>query len=162
MPILSRRFGRKLRRARSSPPNRDRDWVSLRAPRATASTPFEQFATDDTPPRSPSPPLSEPPAPYDTPARSSPQLEDVWTVLGTRVRADISPHDEAFNPDMNSPNDMMIDTEEHIVEPTENGAEKDNLTIINPDNLDTEAEQPQDLPRADDCKEESVLGREKQ
>lgn len=53
---------------------------------------------------------------------------------------------------MNSPNDMMVDTEEHIVEPTENGAEKDNLTIINPDNLETEAEQPQDLPRADDCK----------
>ncbi|KAF3770974.1 cysteine proteinase [Cryphonectria parasitica EP155] len=45
---------------------------------------------------------------------------------------------------------MMVDPEEHIVEPTENGAEKDNLTIINPDNLETEAEQLQDLMRADD------------
>lgn len=52
---------------------------------------------------------------------------------------------------MPSPNDMMVDTEEHIVEPTENGLEKDNLTIINPDSLETEAEPPQDLPRADDC-----------
>lgn len=45
---------------------------------------------------------------------------------------------------------MMIDTEEHIVEPTANDAEKDSLTIINPDNLETETEQLQDLPRADD------------
>lgn len=53
---------------------------------------------------------------------------------------------------MNSPNDMLVDSEEHIVEPTANDDEKDNLTIINPDNLETEeAEPPQDLPRADDC-----------
>lgn len=58
--------------------------------------------------------------------------------------------EEAFNPDMPSPNDMMVDTEEHIVEPTANDAEKDSLTIINPDNLETETEQLQDLPRADD------------
>lgn len=51
---------------------------------------------------------------------------------------------------MHSPNDMLVDTEEHIVEPTANGDEKDNLTIINPDNLDPEAEQLQDLTRADD------------
>lgn len=51
---------------------------------------------------------------------------------------------------MHSPNDMLVDTEEHIVEPTANGDEKDNLTIINPDNLETEAEQLQDLTRADD------------
>jgi ubiquitin carboxyl-terminal hydrolase 7 len=59
--------------------------------------------------------------------------------------------DEAFNPDMHSPNDMLVDTEEHIVDPAANGVEKDNLTIINPDNLETEAEQLQDLTRADDC-----------
>lgn len=52
---------------------------------------------------------------------------------------------------MPSPNDMMVDTEEHIVEPIANDAEKDSLTIINPDNLETETEQLQDLPRADDC-----------
>lgn len=63
--------------------------------------------------------------------------------------ADLDLRDEAFNPDMHSPNDMLVDTEEHIVEPTANGDEKDNLTIINPDNLETEAEQPE-LTRADD------------
>lgn len=52
---------------------------------------------------------------------------------------------------MHSPNDMLVDTEEHIIDPTANGVEKDNLTIINPDNLETEAEQVQDLARADDC-----------
>lgn len=51
---------------------------------------------------------------------------------------------------MHSPNDMLVDTEEHIVDPAANGVEKDNLTIINPDNLETEAEQLQDLTRADD------------
>ncbi|PSS00784.1 hypothetical protein BD289DRAFT_458371 [Coniella lustricola] len=45
---------------------------------------------------------------------------------------------------------MMVDTEEHIVGPTANGAENDNLTIINPDNLETEVEQLPDLTRADD------------
>ncbi|KAJ9139474.1 Ubiquitin carboxyl-terminal hydrolase [Pleurostoma richardsiae] len=56
----------------------------------------------------------------------------------------------AFNPDMHSPNDMMIDGEEHIVEPTANGEERDNLAIINPDHLETEAEHLQDLPVATD------------
>jgi hypothetical protein len=74
----------------------------------------------------------------------------LWRLLNEN-RADLIISDEAFNPDMNSPNDMLVDTEEHIVDPAANGVEKDNLTIINPDNLETEAEQVQDLPRADDC-----------
>ena len=57
---------------------------------------------------------------------------------------------EAFNPDVHSPNDMMIDSEEHIVEPTANGVEKDDLAIIDPNNLDNEQEQLQDLPVATD------------
>lgn len=56
----------------------------------------------------------------------------------------------AFNPDVHSPNDMMIDSEEHIVEPTANGVEKDDLAIIDPNNLDNEQEQLQDLPVATD------------
>lgn len=52
---------------------------------------------------------------------------------------------------MPSPNDLMVDSEEHIVEPTEIDQERDSLTIINPDSLETETEQLQDLPRADDC-----------
>lgn len=74
----------------------------------------------------------------------------LWRLLDEN-RADLILSDEAFNPDMHSPNDMLVDTEEHIVDPTANGVEKDNLTIINPDNLETEAEQVQDLTRADDC-----------
>jgi hypothetical protein len=65
--------------------------------------------------------------------------------------ANLTVSDEAFNPDMHSPNDMMIDGEEHIVEPTANGEERDNLAIINPDHLETEAEHLQDLPVATDC-----------
>ena len=64
--------------------------------------------------------------------------------------ANLTVSDEAFNPDVHSPNDMMIDSEEHIVEPTANGLEKDNLAIIDPNNLDNEQEQLQDLPVATD------------
>lgn len=52
---------------------------------------------------------------------------------------------------MPSHNDLMEDSEEHIVEPTQNDVEKDSLTIINPDSLETEEEKLPDLPRADDC-----------
>lgn len=65
--------------------------------------------------------------------------------------ADLYPPYEAFNPDMPEHNDLMVDPEEHIVEPTQNDAEKDSLTIINPDSLETEEEKLPDLPRADDC-----------
>ncbi|CAN8095307.1 unnamed protein product [Discula destructiva] len=44
----------------------------------------------------------------------------------------------------------MVDSEEHIVEPTEIDAEKDSLAIINPDSLETGTEQLQVLSRADD------------
>lgn len=64
--------------------------------------------------------------------------------------ANITVSVEAFNPDVHSPNDMMIDSEEHIVEPTANGAEKDDLAIIDPNNLENDPEQLQDLPVATD------------
>lgn len=67
------------------------------------------------------------------------------------LNANLYPPHEAFNPDMPSHNDLMVDSEEHIVEPTQNDAEKDSLTIINPDSLETEEEKLPDLPRADDC-----------
>lgn len=73
---------------------------------------------------------------------------------------DFTIDDEDYNADMHSPNDMMIDTE-HIVEPTANGADReDNLAIINPDNLENEAEPLQDLPRADDrtCSSQDATG----
>lgn len=48
-------------------------------------------------------------------------------------------------PDANSPTDLMLDApEEHIVEP--NGAESDDVAIIDPDAMDTD-----ELRRADDC-----------
>lgn len=105
---------------------------------------------DDTPPPTPSPPLSVHLTPRLARTNSPVSFQDPWNRLGTNF-ANLSVHDEAFNPEMQSPNDMMVDTEEHIVEPTANGAENDNLTIINPDNLETEAEQLPDLTRADDC-----------
>lgn len=148
MPLLSGRFGMRSRRARSSPPERDSG--SLYTPRATAFTPY-----DHTPSRSPSPPLSEPYAPYSVPTSATTtipfHIQELWRVLDG-PRADLVACDEAFNPEMHSPNDMLVDTEEHIVEPTANGDEKDNLTIINPDNLESEAEQLQDLIRADDSR----------
>lgn len=146
MPLLSRRFGRKSRRTRSSPP--ERDWASLHTPRPTASTPF-----DHTPPRTPSSPsISEQLQSTSTRTSTSSQVdEQLWRLLNNDHVTNLTSPEEAFNPDMPSPNDMMVDTEEHIVEPTANDAEKDSLTIINPDNLETETEQLQDLPRADDC-----------
>lgn len=150
MPLLSRRFGKKSRRTRSSPHDRDR--VSLHTPRTTASTPYD---CTPSPSRSPSPSFSEPSqllSPYFSRLPSPSQADELWRVLDAPSMANLASSVEAFNPDIHSPNDMLVDTEEHIVEPSANGDEKDNLTIINPDNLETEeAEQPpQDLPRADD------------
>lgn len=140
MPILSGRFRKRSRQARSSP---EHDYVSPHTPRATASSPCAH-----TPPRLPSP-LHTGRSPPDSSCTPTPShLEELWTLLDGSL-ADLDLRDEAFNPDMHSPNDMLVDTEEHIVEPTANGDEKDNLTIINPDNLETEAEQPE-LTRADD------------
>lgn len=131
------------RRTRSSPP--DESSLSLSAPRSSSSTP----CVGGSPSVSVSPLFPDgPQSPTPASAPVDPQL--LWKLLdGTR--ADLGISDEAFNPDMHSPNDMLVDTEEHIVDPAANGVEKDNLTIINPDNLETEAEQLQDLTRADDC-----------
>lgn len=65
--------------------------------------------------------------------------------------ANLTFHDEAFNPDMHSPNEMMIDGEEHIVDPVTALDEKDSLAIITPENLEIEGDQLQDLPVATDC-----------
>lgn len=144
MPILSGRFGRKSRRTQSSLP--EHDWAALPNSRPTPTTP----ALDLPPNRSPSPPLSEQLPSYSSRTSTPFNLDEIHHLLTDDI-ANLGIYDEAYNPDMPSPNDMLVDTEEHIVEPTENGLEKDNLTIINPDSLETETEQPQDLPRADDC-----------
>lgn len=45
--------------------------------------------------------------------------------------------DDNQNPEAASPNSMMVDApEEHVVEP--NGAETDDVAIINPDAMDTD------------------------
>jgi ubiquitin carboxyl-terminal hydrolase 7 len=44
---------------------------------------------------------------------------------------------------------MEVDTAEYVGDP--NIDEKDPVAIINPDNLDQEADQLQDLPLANDC-----------
>ena len=59
--------------------------------------------------------------------------------------ANLSLGQDGYHPDVPSPNAMMVDQpEEHVVEP--NGIEKDNLTIINPD------ENEQAMPLASDCR----------
>ncbi len=51
---------------------------------------------------------------------------------------------------MQSPNDLQMDADEYVVEPPE--SEKDDVAIINPDQLSSESvEQLPDLPLADDC-----------
>lgn len=131
------------RRTRSSAP--DETSPSLSTPRSTSSTP----CMAESPDVSASPPFPQAPQ-SPTPSSAPVDPELLWKLLDS-TRADMAISDEAFNPDMHSPNDMLVDTEEHIVDPAANGVEKDNLTIINPDNLETEAEQLQDLTRADDC-----------
>lgn len=55
---------------------------------------------------------------------------------------------QAYDAEMESPNDMLVDPDEYVTEQTEN--EKDDVAIINPDTLDSDIEMP-DKPRADDC-----------
>lgn len=49
------------------------------------------------------------------------------------------------NHQINSPNDMVVDTDDYPAEP-----EKDDVAIITPDNLDVETEQLESLPLAND------------
>ncbi|KAL2760507.1 hypothetical protein ACRALDRAFT_1059705 [Sodiomyces alcalophilus JCM 7366] len=50
--------------------------------------------------------------------------------------------------DVQSPNEMVVDTDEYVG--VTNGSEKESIAIINPDNLDSESDQLQDLPLATD------------
>lgn len=54
---------------------------------------------------------------------------------------------QSFDADIQSPNDMLIDPDEYVIEAPE---EKDNVTIINPDQLDNDGDLRNTL-RADDC-----------
>lgn len=52
--------------------------------------------------------------------------------------------------DVNSPNDMIMDTDDYVG--VANEPDKSPVAIINPDNTEqAEADQLQDGPRADDC-----------
>ncbi|KAI8304182.1 ubiquitin carboxyl-terminal hydrolase [Colletotrichum asianum] len=53
----------------------------------------------------------------------------------------------SYNNDIHSPNEMVVDTDEYVGGPD---SEKEPIAIINPDNLDNEVEQLQDLPLATD------------
>ena len=57
---------------------------------------------------------------------------------------------QSYDSEIHSPNDMMVDAQDDYVVPaTEN--EKDQVAIINPDNLDNEADQPENVTLATDC-----------
>lgn len=150
MPLLdlSRRFAKRTRRARSSPPGRDA--LSLHTPRTASPAAFYTH----TPPRTPSP-MSECLQQGST-CTSTSSLDKLSRIVDPAVPepfslANSGPPQKAFNPDTSSTNDPMVNPEEHVIEPSESPAETDPLTIINPDTLDTEIEQLQEGPRADNC-----------
>lgn len=51
---------------------------------------------------------------------------------------------QSYDPEIESPNDMIVDPDEFVVEPE---SERDDVAIINPDQDGDQA----GLPRADDC-----------
>jgi hypothetical protein len=63
-------------------------------------------------------------------------------------RANQERRKQAYN--VPSPNEMVVDTGDYVS--VEHDPEKDQVAIINPDNLEQEAEQLQDLPLANDRK----------
>lgn len=67
--------------------------------------------------------------------------------LSVRRRADQEPRKQAYNAP--SPNEMVMDTGDYVG--VNNDPEKDPVAIINPDNLEQEGDQLQDLPLANDC-----------
>lgn len=55
---------------------------------------------------------------------------------------------QSYNPDIQSPSEMVVDTDEFSG--VANAPEQDHVAIINPENLDSEVDQLQDLPKATD------------
>jgi hypothetical protein len=62
--------------------------------------------------------------------------------------ADLSCSDQSFDTDVHSPNEMLVDPEEYVVEPAL--GEKDDIAIINPDRLNSSQNDPEH-PLATDC-----------
>lgn len=58
-------------------------------------------------------------------------------------------YDQNSDAEIHSPNEMMVDPDDYVVELPQN--EKDDIAIINPDQLDG-MDEIAALPRADDCK----------
>ena len=57
---------------------------------------------------------------------------------------------QSLDSETQSPNDMLVDPEEYVIGPPE--SEKDDLAVINPDELNNEdVDQMPGLPLADDC-----------
>lgn len=73
-------------------------------------------------------------------------MDDTAAMIGplTKALAERGIQDDNLNPETASPNGMLIDTpEEHVIEP--NGAETEDVAIINPDGMET------DMLLASDC-----------
>jgi hypothetical protein len=62
--------------------------------------------------------------------------------------ANVSISSQSYNPDVHSPSDMVVDTDDYVGVP--NQPEKERVTIINPENLENEGDTLQDLPMAND------------
>lgn len=64
--------------------------------------------------------------------------------------ADFFDYDQSLDSETQSPNDMLVDPGEYVIGPPE--SEKDDLAVINPDELNNDdVEQQPGLPLADDC-----------
>jgi hypothetical protein len=64
--------------------------------------------------------------------------------------ADWSLSNQSLDSEIHSPNDMLVDPDEYVVEAPE--SEKDDVAIIGPEQLNGDnVEQPPELPTADDC-----------
>jgi hypothetical protein len=59
--------------------------------------------------------------------------------------------DQSLEPEIHSPNEMLVDPDEFVIGPPE--GEKDNLAVINPEDLNNnDADQLPGLPLASDCR----------
>lgn len=62
--------------------------------------------------------------------------------------SDCYPSPQSMDSEVHSPNEMMVDPDEYVVEAPE--TEKDDVAIINPDQLNGDTDETSEL-RADDC-----------
>lgn len=56
---------------------------------------------------------------------------------------------QSYDPEIHSPNEMVVDSSDDYVVPGEN--DKEPVAIINPESLDADGDQPENVTLATDC-----------